>query len=116
MGARQMGKVPYLRRLAGRVASRSTMRWCRLWMFLGFCLLAAVVGGLTAELPHPQGAAAVVKMPRPAAGPTGLPQTITFDQPRDTTVGQPVTLTASSMTTTSPPTQTGLTVSFRSDT
>ena len=42
MGSRQMGKVPYLRRLAGGVASRSTMRWCRLWTFLRFCLLAAV--------------------------------------------------------------------------
>jgi hypothetical protein len=49
-------------------------------------------------------------------GPTRLPQTITFDQPPDTTVGQPVTLTASSVTTTRPPVGTGLPVSFRSDT
>jgi hypothetical protein len=86
------------------------MRWCRLRTFLGFCLLAAVVGGLTVELPHPQGAAAVVKLPRPAAGPAGLPQTITFDQPPDTAVGQPVTLSASTDA------KARLVVSFRSDT
>jgi len=67
-------------------------------------------GGLTVELPHPQGAAAVVKLPRPAAGPAGLPQTIMFDQPPDTAVGQPVTLSASTDA------KERLVVSFRSDT
>jgi hypothetical protein len=116
MGPQPMGKVPDLRRLAGRVASRSTVRWSWPWTFLGFCLLAAVVGGPTVDLPHAQVAAAVAEIPRSAQEPASLPQTITFDQPPDTTVGQQVTLTASSVTTMSPPVGTGLTVSFRSDT
>jgi hypothetical protein len=116
MGLQPMGKVPDLRRLAGRVASRSTVRWSWLRMVLGFCLLAAVVGGPTVGLPHAQVAAAFAGIPRPAVGSARLPQTITFDQPPDTTVGQPVTLTASSVTTTRPPVGTGLPVSFRSDT
>ncbi len=116
MGPQPMGKVPDLRRLAGRVASRSTVRWSWLWTFLGFCLLAAVVGGPTVGLPHAQVAAAVAELPRSARGPASLPQAITFDQPPDTTVGQQVTLAASSVTTTPPPVGTGLTVSFRSDT
>ena len=116
MGSRPMGKVPDLRRLAGRVASRSTVRWPWLWTFLGFCLLAAVVGGPTVGLPHAQVAAAVAEIPRSAREPASLPQAITFDQPPDTTVGQQVTLAASSVTTTPPPEGTGLPVSFRSDT
>ena len=115
MGLQPMGKVPDLRRLAGRVASRSTLRWSWLPMVLGFCLLAAVVGGPTVGLPHAQVAAAA-EIPWSAVGPAGLPQTITFDQPPDTTVGQPVALTASSVTTTRPAVGTGLPVSFRSDT
>src|SRR5437016_6681447 len=107
MGSQPMGKLPDLRRLAGRVASRSIMRWSWLWPFLGFCLLAAVVGGPTVGLPHAQAAAAAAEIPRSAQGPASLPQTITFDQPPDTTVGQPVTLTGSSVTTTSPPVGTG---------
>ena len=116
MGPQPMGKAPDLRRLAGRVTSRSTVRWSWLWTFLGFCLLAAVVCGPAANQPHAQLAAAVAKIPRSAQGPARFPQTITFDQPPDTTVGQPVTLAASSVTTTSPPVGTGLTVAFRSDT
>src|SRR6266567_1997477 len=96
MGSQPMGKVPDLRRLAGRVASRSTVRWSWLWPLLGFCLLAAMVGGPTVGLLYAQ--------------------TITFAQPPAATVGQPVALTAASVTMTSPPVQTGLTVSFRSDT
>src|SRR5260370_35451058 len=95
MGLQPVGKVPDLRRLAGRAASRSTVRWSWLRIFLGFCLLAAVMGGLTVGLPHAQVAAAFAGIPRPAVGSARLPQTITFDQPPDTTVGQPVTLTAS---------------------
>ena len=54
MGPQPMGRVPHLRRLAGRVASRWNVRWAWLWTFLGFCLLAAVVvGGVTVDLPPP---------------------------------------------------------------
>ena len=116
MGLQPMGKVPDLRRLAGRVASRSTVRWSWLRMVLGFCLLAAVAGGPAVGLPHARVAAAGDGISRPAVGSAGLPQMITFDQPPDTTVGQPVTLTASSVTATRPPVGTGLPVSFRSDT
>ena len=117
MGLQSTGRVPHLRRLAGRVASRWNVRWAWLWTFLGFCLLAAVVvGGVTVDLPHPQVAAAVAKIPRSAEGPAGLPQQIIFDQPNDTAVGRQVTLTAWSATTTSPPERIDLTVLFRSDT
>src|SRR5262249_61991319 len=44
----------------------------------------------------------------PPDGPASRPQTITFDQPSDTTVGRKVTLSASSVTTATP--------SFTSDT
>jgi hypothetical protein len=37
MGLQPMGKVPDLRRLAGRVASRSAVRRSWLRTFLGFC-------------------------------------------------------------------------------
>jgi hypothetical protein len=94
MGLQRIGKVPELRRLAGRVASRSTVRWSRLRTFLGFCLLAAVVGGPTVGLPHTQVAVAAA-INRLARGAADIPQTITFDQPPDTTVGRPVTITAS---------------------
>jgi hypothetical protein len=116
MGLLPIRMLPDLRRLAGWVASRSTARWSWLRTFLGFCLLAAVVGGPTVRLPHAQVAAAFAGIPRSAVGSARLPQTITFDQPPDTTVGQPVTLTASSVTSTRPPVGTGLPVSFRSDT
>jgi hypothetical protein len=116
MGLQPTGRVPGLRRIAERVVFRSIMRWFWRWIFLGFCLLAAVAGGSTVDLPHAQVAAAAAGISRSAQGPAGLPQTITFDQPPDTTVGRPVTLTASSVTTTSPPAGTGLLVSFRSDT
>src|SRR5215472_11164178 len=116
MGPQPMGKAPDLRRLAARPASRPVVRWSWLWSFLGFCLLAAVVGGPTLGLPHARVAAAVAEIPRSAQGPSGVAQTITFDQPPDTTVGQQVALAASSVTTTSPPEGTGLRVAFRSDT
>lgn len=116
MGLQPMGNVPGLRRLAGRLTSHLTVRWSRLWTFLGFCLLAAVVGGPTVDLPHAQVAAAAAKILLPAEGPAGLPQTITFDQPSDTVVGQQVKLTAASAPTTPPPEGTQLPVSFRSDT
>jgi hypothetical protein len=116
MGPQPMGKVPDLGRLAGRVAPRSTVHWSWLWTFLGLCLLAAVVGGPAGDLPHARVAAAVAEIPRSVRGPAGLWQTITFGQPPDTTAGQQVTWTASSVTTTSPPVGTGLGVPVRSGT
>ena len=117
MDSQPMCKVRNLRRVAGRVASRSTVRWSRLRAFLGFCLLlAAVVCGPVVDLPHAQGAAAVARTLPSAQAPARIPQRITFDQPSDTAVGQPVRLTASSVTTTTPAEGTGLLVSFRSDT
>ena len=113
MGLQRMGKEPELRRLAGRVASRSTSRWSWLRTSMGFCLLAVVVGGPTVGLPHTQVAAAINRL---AARAADIPQTITFNQPPDTTVGRPITLTASSVTTTPPSAGTGLTVSFGSNT
>jgi hypothetical protein len=110
MEPQPMGKVRDLSRLAGRVAARSTRRWSSLWKFLGIFLLAAVVGGPAAGLPHAQGAAGTARMPLPARGSALLPQKITFDQPSDTTVGQPVRLSAA--TDANGP----LVVSFRSDT
>jgi hypothetical protein len=105
-----MGKVRDLSRLAGRVAARSIVRWSSLWTFLGFCLLAALVGGPAAGLPHAQGAVAVAGMPRPAQGVALLPQLITFDPPRATAVGQQVTLSARTDA------NENLVVSFRSNT
>ena len=68
MGLLPIRMVPDLRRLAGWVASRSTARWSWLRTFLGFCLLAAVVGGPTVRLPHAQVAAAFAGIPRSAVG------------------------------------------------
>jgi hypothetical protein len=73
MDLQPMGKVRYLSRLAGRVAARSTVRWSSLWIFLGICLLAAVVGDAAVGLPPAQGAAAVAGMPRSAQGPVSGP-------------------------------------------
>jgi hypothetical protein len=116
MDPQPMGKVRDLGRLAERVACRSTVRWSRLWAFLGFCLLAAVVCGPAVDLPRAQGAGAVAGSLPSARAPTRIPQQITFDQPSDTAVGQQVRLTASSVTATTPAEGTGLLVSFRSDT
>jgi hypothetical protein len=109
MGPQPMGKVPDLRRLAGGVAPRSKVPWSWLWAFLELCLLAAVVGGPAVDLLHARVAAAVAGIRRSARGPAGLWQTITFGQLPGTAVGQQVSLTASSVTTTtSPPVGTGL--------
>jgi len=114
MNPQPMGKVRDRSRLAGRVATRSTVRWSSLWKFLGICLLTAVVGGPAVGLPHARGAAAVGGMPRPvqAQGPALLPQRITFGQPKDSAVGQSVRLLAS----TDADARENLVVSFRSDT
>jgi hypothetical protein len=79
-------------------------------------LLAALVAAPAVDLPRAQVATAAAEIPPPPGGPAGLPQAITFGQPSDTTVGRPVTLSASSVTTTTPSRGTGLLVSFRSDT
>jgi hypothetical protein len=109
MDPQPMGKVRCLSRLAGRVAARSTVRWSSLWIFLGICLLAAVVGGPAAGLPPARGAATVAGMPPPAQGPALLPQRITFDPPQAASVGQPARLSASTDA------KERLVVSFRSD-
>ncbi len=128
MGPRSMDKVLGLRRLTRRVTSLFVMPQSWLWMFLGFCFLAAVVSApaaLTggpghgtspaAKLQHTLVAADVARIPQSQA-PARIPQQIMFGQPQGATVGQQVTLTASSVTTASSPVGTGLTVSFRSDT
>jgi hypothetical protein len=105
------------------------MRRSWLWMFLGFCFLAAVLSGparLTtgpghgtspaATLPHTLVAADVARIPHSQAQDL-TPQQIIFDQPQDAWVGQQVPLTASSGTTTSPPPGTmPPPIVFRSDT
>jgi hypothetical protein len=68
VGLQPVGKVPDLRRLAGRVASCSTVRWSWLRTFLGFCLLAAVVGGPTVGLRHAQIAARFRRDPEAGCG------------------------------------------------
>ena len=68
----------------------------------GFCTITATQGGGGAYAP----ALDVARAFRAHAG--SEPQTITFDQPKDSVVGQPVTLTATASS--------GLTVSLRSDT
>jgi hypothetical protein len=55
MGSRSMGKVPDLRRLAGRVAPRSTVPWSWPWAFPGLCFFAAVVGGRAVYLLYARG-------------------------------------------------------------
>jgi hypothetical protein len=114
MNPQPMGTVHDLGRLAGRVAARWTVRWSSLLKFLGICLLATVVVAPVVGLPHAQGAAAVAGRPLPvqAQGPVLLPQRITFGQPKDTAVGQPVRLLAS----TDADANENLAVSFRSDT
>ena len=127
MDPQSTDKVAGLRRLTRRVASRSTMRRSWLWMFLGFCFLAAMLGGPArlaagpghgtvpaATLPHTLVAADTARIPQSRASAT--PQQIAFEQPPDATVGRPVNLTASSLTTASSPAGTGLPVSLRSDT
>jgi hypothetical protein len=115
MGLQPMGKVRDLTRLTGRVSSRSAVRWSRLRAFLGCCLPAALVAAPAVDLPRAQVATAAAEIP-PPGGPTGLPRAITFGQPSDAAVGRPVTLNASSVTTTTPSEGTGPLVSFRSDT
>ena len=68
----------------------------------GFCTITATQGGGGAYAP----ALDVARAFRAHAG--SEPQTITFDQPKDSVVGQPVTLTATASS--------GLTVLLRSDT
>ena len=128
MGPQSTDKVPGLRRLTRRVASPLAMRPSWLWVFLGFCFLAAMAAppaGLAGgpghgtapavKLQHTLVAADVARVPQSQV--PAIPQQITFDQPPDTTVGQvPAALTASSVTTASQPVGTGLLVSFRSDT
>jgi hypothetical protein len=112
MDPQPMGKVRCLSRLARRVAARSIVRWSSLGIFLGICLLAAVVGGPAVGLPPAHGATTVAGMPLPAQGPALFPQRITFDPPRVAAVGQPVRLSAS----TDADANENLVVSFRSDT
>jgi hypothetical protein len=116
MGPQPMGKVPDLRRLAGRVAPRSTVPWSWLWTFLGLCLLAAVAGGPAVDLLHARVAVAVAGIRRSARGPASLGQAIAFGQRRGTAAGQQVTWTASSVTTTPPPVGTRRAVSSGGDT
>jgi hypothetical protein len=101
------GRMPELTQLGGHTPRRG-----RGLLLLGICLLAAVIGGLAGwaggarqeASPNTQ-----VQRARLAAFVAGsTPQTITFDQPQDTTVGAPVTLSASAAP--------GLTVSFTSNT
>ncbi len=104
---RPPGKLPALMRPSGPATRRR-----RGLSLLGICLLAAVIGGLAGWASGPrQEASPNMQMQRArlaafVAGST--PQTITFDQPQDTTVGAPVTLSASAAP--------GLTVSFTSNT
>src|SRR5690349_14026665 len=87
---RPPGKMPELTRLGGLIKRRG-----RGPSLLAICLLAAVVGGPAGWA---GGASPGTQVHRPwlaafVAGST--PQTITFDQPLDTKVGQLVTLSAS---------------------
>ena len=107
MGPQPMGKVPDLRRLAGRVAPRSTVPWSWPWTFLGLCLLAAVVGGRAVDLLHARAAAGVAGVRRRARGRAGLWQAITFGRPPGAAAGRQVRLTGSPVTAASPPVGTG---------
>jgi hypothetical protein len=87
MGLQPMGKVPDLRRLAGRVASRSTVRWSWLRMVLGFtCTVTASQPGDDQYAPADPvtGSFPVQK----------IPQMISFSPPASATADQPVALTA----------------------
>ena len=99
-------KVPYLKRLTGKVASCLAMHRSWVWRFLGICLLAAVVGGparLTtgldygtspaANLQHAQVAAAVDRIPQPQA-PTPRTCTVSGSTVNPTAAGA-CTITAS---------------------
>jgi hypothetical protein len=117
MGLRPMGKVPDLRRLAGRVAPRSTVPRSWPWTFPGFCFLAAVVGDRAVYLLlYARVAAAVAEVRRSARGRASLWQAITFGQPPGTTAGRRVSWTASSVTTTPPAGGTGQAVPSGGDT
>ena len=113
----QLGKVPDLTGLSGKVALGLTGCQSRLWRFLGICLLAAVVssparwaGGVYQETsPSAKVQNTWLTAHVSAAATTPTAPTITFDQPPDVTVGTPVPLTVS----TSPP---DLPVFFKSDT
>ncbi|SRR6266496_1615977 len=100
---RPPGDVPELIRPGGLTRRRG-----RCPSLLGICLLAAVIGG-PASVAGAAGPNTQVQRPRLAAFVAGsTPQTITFDQPLDTKVGEPVTLSASAAP--------GLQVSFTSNT
>ncbi len=113
----QLGKVPDLTGLSGKVALGLTGCQSRLWRFLGICLLAAVVssparwaGGVYQETsPSAKVQNTWLTAHVSAAATTPTAPTITFDQPPDVTVGTPVPLTVS----TSPP---DLPVFFKPDT
>ena len=110
----QLGKVPDLAELSGKVALGLAGRRSWLWRFLGICLLAAVVGSparWAGGVYQETGASAKVQNTWLTAHVSAVATTptITFDQPPDVTVGTPVPLTASA----SPP---GLPVLFRPDT
>ena len=111
-----LGKVPDLTGLIGKVALGLAGRRTWLWRFLGILLLTAAVGGPVTS------AGGVYQETSPSAkvqkawltshfsvAARTFPQTITFDQPPDATVGTPVPLSA----TASP---SGLAVLFSSDT
>jgi hypothetical protein len=90
---RPPGKVPELTRLGGRTTRR---RWgLSLW---AMCLLAAVIGGPASwaggihQETSPNTRVHRTRLAAFAAG--SIPQTITFTQPADATVGVPVTLSA----------------------
>src|SRR5450755_4621441 len=110
-----LGKVPDLTGLIGKVALGLVARRSWLWRFLGILLLTAVVG-TAARL-----AGGVYQETSPSAhvqkawltshfsvAARTFPQTITFDQPPDATVGTPVPLSAHASS--------GLAVLFSSDT
>ena len=100
---RPPGDVPELMRPGGL-----TNRPGRGLSLLGICLLAAMIGG-PASLAGAASPNTHVQRPQLAAFVAGsTPQTISFDQPPDTQVGEPVTLSASAAP--------GLEVSFTSNT
>lgn len=115
----QLGKVPDLTGLSGKVALGLTGRRSWRWRFLGICLLAAVVGSPagwaggvypktspSAKVRNTWLTAHVSVVPTTPTTPTA--PTITFGQPPDATVGTPVVLSAHASS--------GLAVRFSSDT